>query len=260
MSQKSNSENQNLELDLKSDSLLTRQENDYEIHFNDPSNHLNSYYSKWFLEYASYVILERAVPHALDGLKPVQRRILHSLKELDDGRYNKAANVIGHTMKYHPHGDASICDAMVQVGQKELMLDTQGNWGNIYTGDSSAAPRYIEVRLSKFALEVAFNSKTTNWLASYDGRSKEPETLPIKFPLLLAQGAEGIAVGLSCKILPHNFNELIDASISALRNEHFELYPDFITGGEADISEYNDGKRGGKIKVRAKIESRKNTY
>ncbi len=257
MSKKSHSENQNLELDLKSDTLQTEKNTDYKIHSEDPSNHLNSYYSKWFLEYASYVILERAVPHALDGLKPVQRRILHSLKELDDGRYNKAANVIGHTMKYHPHGDASIFDAMVQVGQKDLMLDTQGNWGNIYTGDSSAAPRYIEVRLSKFALEVAFNAKTTNWLASYDGRSKEPETLPIKFPLLLAQGAEGIAVGLSCKILPHNFNELIDACISALRNEPFELYPDFVTGGEVDISEYNDGKRGGKVKVRAKIQSRK---
>ena len=188
----------------------------------------------------------------------MQRRILHSLKELDDGRYNKVANVIGNTMKYHPHGDASIGDAMVQVGQKEILFDTQGNWGNTFTGDSAAAPRYIEVRLSKFALEVAFNSKTTNWLASYDGRSKEPEILPIKFPLLLAQGAEGIAVGLSCKILPHNFNELIDASIAALRKQTFELYPDFITGGTADISEYNDGKRGGKVKVRAKIEKRKN--
>ena len=260
MSKKSRSDNSNLELNLGADSenhSATQNLSSPLPGAEDPSNHLDTYYSQWFLEYASYVILERAVPHALDGLKPVQRRILHSLKELDDGRYNKVANVIGNTMKYHPHGDASIGDAMVQIGQKELLLDTQGNWGNTLTGDSAAAPRYIEVRLSKFALEVAFNTKTTHWLYSYDGRSKEPEILPIKFPLLLAQGAEGIAVGLSCKILPHNFNELIDASIAALRKEPFELYPDFGTGGIADTSEYNDGKRGGKVKVRAKIETRK---
>ena len=258
MSKNTPSDNNNLELNLSNEANDNPIDDNENLIDNVKANHLDSYYSKWFLEYASYVILERAVPHALDGLKPVQRRILHSLKELDDGRYNKVANVIGNTMKYHPHGDASIGDAMVQVGQKEILLDTQGNWGNTFTGDSAAAPRYIEVRLSKFALEVAFNSKTTNWLASYDGRSKEPEILPIKFPLLLAQGAEGIAVGLSCKILPHNFNELIDASITALRKQTFELYPDFITGGTADISEYNDGKRGGKVKVRAKIEKRKN--
>ena len=258
MSKNTPSDNNNPELNLSYEANDNPIDDNENLIDNVKANHLDSYYSKWFLEYASYVILERAVPHALDGLKPVQRRILHSLKELDDGRYNKVANVIGNTMKYHPHGDASIGDAMVQVGQKEILLDTQGNWGNTFTGDSAAAPRYIEVRLSKFALEVAFNSKTTNWLASYDGRSKEPEILPIKFPLLLAQGAEGIAVGLSCKILPHNFNELIDASIAALRKQTFELYPDFITGGTADISEYNDGKRGGKVKVRAKIEKRKN--
>ena len=258
MSKNTPSDNNNLELNLSNEANDNPIDDNENLIDNVKANHLDSYYSKWFLEYASYVILERAVPHALDGLKPVQRRILHSLKELDDGRYNKVANVIGNTMKYHPPGDASIGDAMVQVGQKEILLDTQGNWGNTFTGDSAAAPRYIEVRLSKFALEVAFNSKTTNWLASYDGRSKEPEILPIKFPLLLAQGAEGIAVGLSCKILPHNFNELIDASIAALRKQTFELYPDFITGGTADISEYNDGKRGGKVKVRAKIEKRKN--
>ena len=258
MSKNTPSDNNNLELNLSNEANDNPIDDNENLIDNVKANHLDSYYSKWFLEYASYVILERAVPHALDGLKPVQRRILHSLKELDDGRYNKVANVIGNTMKYHPHGDASIGDAMVQVGQKEILLDTQGNWGNTFTGDSAAAPRYIEVRLSKFALEVAFNSKTTNWLASYDGRSKEPEILPIKFPLLLAQGAEGIAVGLSCKILPHNFNELIDASIADLRKQTFELYPDFITGGTADISEYNDGKRGGKVKVRAKIEKRKN--
>ncbi|CAI8299835.1 MAG: DNA gyrase subunit A [Puniceicoccaceae bacterium MED-G32] len=258
MSKNTPSDNNNLELNLSNEANDNPIDDNENLIDNVKANHLDSYYSKWFLEYASYVILERAVPHALDGLKPVQRRILHSLKELDDGRYNKVANVIGNTMKYHPHGDASIGDAMVQVGQKEILLDTQGNWGNTFTGDSAAAARYIEVRLSKFALEVAFNSKTTNWLASYDGRSKEPEILPIKFPLLLAQGAEGIAVGLSCKILPHNFNELIDASIAALRKQTFELYPDFITGGTADISEYNDGKRGGKVKVRAKIEKRKN--
>ncbi|MEQ9064389.1 MAG: DNA gyrase/topoisomerase IV subunit A [Vicingaceae bacterium] len=211
-------------------------------------------YQDWFLDYASYVILERAVPHLHDGLKPVQRRIMHSLKELDDGRYHKVANVIGNTMKYHPHGDASIGDALVQLGQKELLLDMQGNWGNIYTGDSAAAARYIEVRLSKFALEVLFNGKTTEWLASYDGRGKEPVTLPAKFPLLLAQGVEGIAVGMACKILPHNFNELIDASINCLKGKKTNIMPDFLTGGMADFSNYNAGLRGGRIRVRAKIE------
>ncbi len=210
-------------------------------------------YNEWFLDYASYVILERAVPHVNDGLKPVQRRILHSLKEMDDGRYHKVANVIGNTMKYHPHGDASIGDAMVQLGQKELLLDTQGNWGNILTGDRAAAPRYIEVRLSKFALDVAFNKKTTEWASSYDGRGLEPVTLPMKFPLLLAQGVEGIAVGLSCKILPHNFNELIDASINLLKGKKVNILPDFLTGGMADFSNYNEGLRGGRIRVRAKI-------
>src|SRR5210317_2366984 len=210
-------------------------------------------YKEWFLDYASYVILERAVPDLMDGLKPVQRRILHSMFDLEDGRYNKVANVVGHTMQYHPHGDASISDAMVQVGQKELLIDMQGNWGNILTGDSAAASRYIEARLSKFALEVVFNPKTTKWQASYDGRKREPVNLPVKFPLLLAQGAEGIAVGLSTKILPHNFNELIDASIKHLKGRSFNLVPDFMTGGIADMSNYNDGKRGGKIRVRAKI-------
>jgi len=210
-------------------------------------------YQDWFLDYASYVILERAVPHINDGLKPVQRRILHSMWEMDDGRYNKVANVIGNTMKYHPHGDASIGDAMVQIGQKMLMLDMQGNWGNIYTGDSAAAARYIEVRLNKFAQEIAFNPKTTTWLATYDGRNKEPETLPVKFPLLLAMGVEGIAVGLACKILPHNFNELIDASIDTLRGKRFQLFPDFQTGGLADFSDYNSGLRGGKVRVRARM-------
>lgn len=221
------------------------------------SGHVDDMFSEWFLDYASYVILERAVPHANDGLKPVQRRILHSMRELEDGRYNKVANVIGNTMKYHPHGDASIGDAMVQLGQKELLIDMQGNWGNTYTGDSAAAPRYIEARLSKFALDVVFNPKTTNWLASYDGRNKEPETLPVKFPLLLNQGVEGIAVGLSCKILPHNFIELIDGCIAFLRKETPEIVPDFPTGGIADASEYNNGKRGGRVKVRARIEARK---
>ena len=214
---------------------------------------ISGMYNEWFLDYASYVILERAVPHIYDGLKPVQRRILHSLWEMDDSRFHKVANAIGNTMKYHPHGDASIGDAMVQIGQKELMLDLQGNWGNTLTGDRAAAPRYIEVRLSKFAKEVAFNPKTTIWLQSYDGRNKEPETLPMKFPLLLAQGVEGIAVGLACKILPHNFMEIIDASISVLRGKGKSLYPDFITGGMADFSNYNDGKRGGKVRVRARI-------
>ena len=210
-------------------------------------------YKDWFLDYASYVILERAVPSVEDGFKPVQRRIMQSMKDLDDGRYNKVANIVGHTMQYHPHGDASIADAMVQIGQKDLLIDTQGNWGNILTGDRAAASRYIEARLSKFALDVIFNPKVTNWQSSYDGRRKEPINLPVKFPLLLAQGAEGIAVGLSTKILSHNFNELIDASIKYLKNKRFTLYPDFITGGIADFTNYNDGKRGGKIRLRAKI-------
>lgn len=218
---------------------------------------LKGMYSDWFLDYASYVILERAVPHINDGLKPVQRRILHSLKEKDDGRFNKVANIIGHTMQYHPHGDQAIGDALVNMGQKELVVDTQGNWGNILTGDSAAAPRYIETRLSKFANEVLFNPKTTTWAASYDGRNKEPVTLPAKFPLVLAHGAEGIAVGLACKILPHNFNELIDACIAVLKKEEFEIFPDFFQGGIADVSEYNDGLRGGRIRVRAKIERAK---
>ena len=216
--------------------------------------HLSGMYKDWFLDYASYVILERAVPHMNDGLKPVQRRILHAMKRLDDGRFNKVANIIGYTMQYHPHGDASIGDALVQMGQKDLLVETQGNWGNILTGDGAAASRYIEARLSKFALEVVFNPKTTDWKLSYDGRNKEPFTLPVKFPLLLAQGAEGIAVGLASKILPHNFNELIDASIAFLQNKNFELFPDFPTGGMADFSRYNDGLRGGAIKIRAKIE------
>ena len=210
-------------------------------------------YENWFLDYASYVILERAVPALNDGLKPVQRRILHSMKELEDGRYNKVANIIGNTMKYHPHGDASIGDALVQLGQKELLIDCQGNWGNTLTGDGAAAPRYIEARLSKFALHVAFNPKTTNWLLSYDGRNKEPEQLPMKFPLLLAQGAEGIAVGMACKFLPHNFIELIDQSINHLRGKKVELLPDFPNGGMADFTGYNDGLRGGRVRVRAKI-------
>ena len=210
-------------------------------------------YKEWFLDYASYVILERAVPGINDGFKPVQRRIMHSMKDLDDGRYNKVANIVGHTMQYHPHGDASIADAMVQMGQKELLIDMQGNWGNILTGDRAAASRYIEARLSKFALDVVFNPKTTEWQASYDGRKKEPVNLPVKFPLLLAQGAEGIAVGLSTKILPHNFIELIDASIKYLKGRSFKILPDFLTGGIADFSNYNDGKRGGKVRVRAKI-------
>lgn len=217
-------------------------------------NQLRGMYQSWFLEYASYVILERAVPHIDDGLKPVQRRILHSMKVLDDGRFNKVANIVGHTMQYHPHGDASINDALVQLGQKELLVDTQGNWGNVLTGASAAAGRYIEAKLSHFALDVLFNPKVTQWTPSYDGRSKEPVTLPAKFPLLLAQGAEGIAVGLSSKILPHNFVEIIDAAIASLRGEEFALYPDFVTGGFVDVSRYNDGQRGGSVKIRAKIE------
>lgn len=217
-------------------------------------HHLGGMYQNWFLDYASYVILERAVPHIADGLKPVQRRILHAMKVIDDGRYNKVANIVGQTMQYHPHGDASIGDALVQLGQKNLLVDCQGNWGNILTGDSAAAPRYIEARLSKFALEVVYNNKITQWQWSYDGRKPEPINLPIKFPLLLAQGVEGIAVGLSSKILPHNFNELLDASIASLKGEEFQLYPDFPTGGLIDVSKYNDGARGGVVKVRSRIE------
>lgn len=218
------------------------------------TNHVGDMYQNWFLDYASYVILERAVPAGLDGLKPVQRRILHALKEMDDGRFNKVANVIGQTMQYHPHGDASIGEAIINIGQKDIMLDTQGNWGDVRTGDSAAAPRYIETRLSKFALDVAFNNKITEWQLSYDGRKNEPVNLPMKFPLLLAQGAEGIAVGLSTKILPHNFCELIDASIKYLKGKKFELFPDFQTEGMVDVTNYNDGKRGGKVRVRAHIE------
>lgn len=217
------------------------------------THHLTGMYKTWFIDYASYVILERAVPHLIDGLKPVQRRILHAMKKIDDGRLNKVANIVGYTMQYHPHGDASIGDALVQLGQKELLIDHQGNWGNIYTGDQAAAPRYIEARLSKFANEVLFNPKTTEWKLSYDGRNKEPITLPVKFPLLLAQGVEGIAVGLSSKILPHNFNEICDAAICYLNGQPFELYPDFQTGGMIDVSKYNDGARGGSVKIRAKI-------
>ena len=244
---------------------MSEEINDYEEDKESEDNHIDSnestetitrvtgMYKEWFLDYASYVILERAVPGINDGFKPVQRRIMHSMKDLDDGRYNKVANIVGHTMQYHPHGDASIADAMVQMGQKELLIDMQGNWGNILTGDRAAASRYIEARLSKFALDVVFNPKTTEWQASYDGRKKEPVNLPVKFPLLLAQGAEGIAVGLSTKILPHNFIELIEASIKYLKGRSFKILPDFLTGGIADFSNYNDGKRGGKVRVRAKI-------
>ena len=238
------------------DNENTTLHSDYKVLSNNESKiayHLSGMYQHWFLDYASYVILERAVPHINDGLKPVQRRILHSMKRLDDGRYNKVANIVGHTMQFHPHGDASIGDALVQLGQKELLIDCQGNWGNILTGDGAAAPRYIEARLSKFALETVFNPKTTIWQLSYDGRNKEPVTLPVKFPLLLAQGVEGIAVGLSSKILPHNFNELLDASVAYLKGKDFKLYPDFQTGGYIDVSKYNDGERGGSVKVRAKI-------
>ena len=217
-------------------------------------HHLSGMYQNWFLDYASYVILERAVPNIEDGFKPVQRRIMHSMKRMDDGRYNKVANIVGHTMQFHPHGDASIGDALVQLGQKDLLVDTQGNWGNILTGDKAAAPRYIEARLSKFALDTVFNPKTTEWQLSYDGRNKEPISLPVKYPLLLAQGAEGIAVGLSSKILPHNFVEICDAAISYLHGQEFHLYPDFQTGGSIDVGKYNDGQRGGVLKVRAKIE------
>jgi len=213
-------------------------------------------YENWFLDYASYVILERAVPAIEDGLKPVQRRILHAMKEMDDGRFNKVANIIGQSMQYHPHGDASIAEAIVNLGQKNLLIETQGNWGDIRTGDEAAAPRYIEARLSKFALEVAFNPKTTTWQLSYDGRKYEPLTLPMKFPLLLAQGVEGIAVGLSTRILPHNFCEIIDAAIAYLKNKPFQLYPDFPTGGMVDVSQYQDGQRGGRVKVRVHIEEK----
>jgi len=242
-------------IESEDESSDTSSRSEYKVPVKDADNqlHLSGMYQNWFLDYASYVILERAVPHIADGLKPVQRRILHSMKRMDDGRYNKVANVIGHTMQFHPHGDASIGDALVQLGQKDLLIDCQGNWGNILTGDGAAAPRYIEARLSKFALEVVFNNKTTNWKPSYDGRNKEPVTLPVKFPLLLAQGVEGIAVGLSSKILPHNFNELCDAAIACLNDESFTLYPDFQTGGYIDVGRYNDGERGGAVKVRAKI-------
>src|SRR5687767_7298856 len=215
---------------------------------------INGQYKTWFLDYASYVILERAVPAVEDGLKPVQRRILHAMKEMDDGRFNKVANVIGQTMQYHPHGDAAIGDAMVALGQKELLIETQGNWGDIRTGDSAAAPRYIEARLSKFALEVAFNNQTTSWALSYDGRKREPVTLPMKFPLLLAQGVEGIAVGLSTKVMPHNFIELIRGSIDVLKGRKTQIMPDFPTGGLIDVSNYNGGYRGSRIRVRATIE------
>src|SRR5438132_5473298 len=215
---------------------------------------INEMYESWFLDYASYVILERAVPAATDGLKPVQRRILHAMKEMDDGRFNKVANIIGQSMQYHPHGDVSIGEALINLGQKELLIETQGNWGDVRTGDDAAAARYIEARLSRFALEVAFNAKTTEWALSYDGRKNEPVTLPMKFPLLLAQGAEGIAVGLATKILPHNFCELIEASIKYLRGKKFEILPDFQTGGTMDATNYNEGKRGGRIRVRANIE------
>ena len=232
---------------------LTNLDSNTDSHQEETITKVTGMYKEWFLDYASYVILERAVPSLEDGLKPVQRRIMHSMKDLDDGRYNKVANIVGHTMQYHPHGDASIADAMVQIGQKELLIDMQGNWGNILTGDRAAASRYIEARLSKFALDVVFNPKTTEWKLSYDGRRKEPIDLPVKFPLLLAQGAEGIAVGLSTKVLPHNFNELIDASIKYLKGRSFKILPDFLTGGIADFTNYNDGKRGGKVRIRAKI-------
>lgn len=246
-----------VESDSSAEASASPQHSDYKpVNRFDASavHHLSGMYQNWFLDYASYVILERAVPHIEDGLKPVQRRILHSMKRMDDGRFNKVANIVGHTMQFHPHGDASIGDALVQMGQKDLLVDCQGNWGNILTGDRAAAPRYIEARLSKFALDVVFNPKTTEWQLSYDGRNKEPITLPAKFPLLLAQGAEGIAVGLSSKILPHNLVEICDAAIKYLRGEDFQLYPDFPTGGSIDVARYNDGQRGGMVKVRAKIE------
>tara|TARA_Y100000766_G_scaffold284849_1_gene304996 strand:- start:355 stop:2988 length:2634 start_codon:yes stop_codon:yes gene_type:complete len=252
MSKDNNIEEENLDDNMN---INNNHEGDYQEENSElgDTTLISGFYKEWFLDYASYVILERAVPHLNDGLKPVQRRILHSMKEMEDGRYNKVANVVGNTMKYHPHGDMSITDAMVHIGQKDLLIDTQGNWGNVLTGDRAAAARYIEARLTKFALEVVYNPKTTKWRDSYDGRNKEPETLPVKFPLLLAQGVEGIAVGLSCKILPHNFNELIDASIARLRGRNMAIYPDFPTAGMIDVSNYNDGLRGGKIRCRAKI-------
>ncbi|WP_297982338.1 DNA gyrase/topoisomerase IV subunit A [uncultured Chryseobacterium sp.] len=228
-------------------------EEQQENHHEESLKKISGLYKDWFLDYASYVILDRAIPSIYDGFKPVQRRIMHSMRELEDGRYNKVANIVGNTMKYHPHGDASITDAMVQIGQKELLIDTQGNWGNIFTGDSAAAARYIEARLTPFALDVVFNPKTTEWVKSYDGRNNEPVDLPVKFPMLLAQGVEGIGVGLSTKIMPHNFNELINASVAYLKGKKFELFPDFITGGMLDVSNYNDGERGGKIRARARI-------
>lgn len=250
-----NLDNGDSENDENQESYDTDSHSEYKLPSKETDNqiHLSGMFQNWFLDYASYVILERAVPHIIDGLKPVQRRILHSMKRMDDGRYNKVANIIGHTMQFHPHGDASIGDALVQLGQKDLLVDCQGNWGNIFTGDGAAAPRYIEARLSKFALEVLFNPKTTDWKPSYDGRNKEPIALPVKFPLLLVQGAEGIAVGLSSKILPHNFNEICEAAIAYLQKEEFTLYPDFLTGGYIDVSKYNDGERGGSVKVRARI-------
>ncbi|MDH8701519.1 topoisomerase-4 subunit A [Dysgonomonadaceae bacterium PH5-43] len=242
--------------DLDNNEDLEKEHSEYKVPDNNPEINrygLSGMYKEWFLDYASYVITDRAVPHINDGLKPVQRRILHAMKRKDDGRYNKVANIVGETMQFHPHGDQSIGGALVQLGQKNLLIDCQGNWGNILTGDGAAAPRYIEARLSKFALDVVFNPKTTQWKLSYDGRNKEPITLPLKFPLLLAQGGEGIAVGLQSKVLPHNFNELLDAAIAYLNNEEFNLYPDFQTGGYIDVSKYNDGERGGSVKVRAKI-------
>ncbi|MBQ4032802.1 MAG: DNA gyrase/topoisomerase IV subunit A, partial [Paludibacteraceae bacterium] len=224
-----------------------------DLHNENLKHHLSGMFQNWFLDYASYVVLQRAVPHLADGLKPVQRRILHTMKRMDDGRYNKVANIVGETMKFHPHGDASIGSALVTLGQQDLLIDCQGNWGNILTGDGAAAPRYIEARLTKFALEVLFNAKTTDWKLSYDGRNKEPIALPVKFPLVLAQGATGIGVGLSTTIMPHNFNELLDASIAYLKGEEFTLYPDFPTGGYMDVSRYMDGRRKGKLRVRAKI-------
>ncbi|MDR0802924.1 DNA gyrase/topoisomerase IV subunit A [Fluviicola sp.] len=250
-------ENENEDTGKEGDDASSFTPDDYR-HTDENIIPLGGLYENWFLDYASYVILERAVPSLFDGFKPVQRRILHSMKELDDGRYNKVANIIGNTMKYHPHGDASIGDALVQLGQKDLLIDCQGNWGNTLTGDGAAAPRYIEARLSKFASHVVFNPKTTKWLLSYDGRNKEPEDLPVKFPILLAQGAEGIAVGMACKILPHNFIELIDQSVNHLRGKKVEIFPDFLNGGMADFTNYNDGLRGGKVRIRAKIKKTDN--
>ena len=256
------SQDDNTEEDIPEEEVVSKKRfdpeallsSDGEDRENDDAIYVDDMYGDWFLDYASYVILERAVPHSDDGLKPVQRRILHSMRELEDGRYNKVANVIGNTMKYHPHGDASIGDAMIQLGQKDLLIDTQGNWGNLLTGDSAAAPRYIEARLTPFALEVIFSPKVTTWASSYDGRNKEPVTFPVKFPLLLAQGAEGIAVGLSTKILPHNFNEILESLINSLRKKPINLLPDFPQGGIADCTDYNGGARGGRVRVRARIE------